>query len=396
MRQLLWFLLLVAVLPSASAQVLAERALRGVTDFPAGTAAACFEDLDADGDLDLVTTHPHEGGFIRVLAQHQGAFAEVWRAGGIANVTTALWIDLANDGYPDVIASGLSISVAVFANAEGRLATTPTFVENAPTSNAPDLDAGDLNGDGFLNVVVAPRQGNPDVLLYNVGSGKFDPVAPDMIDGPRLDGAGASFSDYDGDGDLDVLFLGLDGNRLYRNLGGTFVRAEGATVEAQRGNISASWGDYDADGDLDLYIAGQQEDVLYDNLGGQLIERIVYPAHTSETSSSVWFDLDLDGDLDLIQSRNGAASEVLRNEKGIFTAEAFGPTGVSVSAVATDPGADGRVDVLLTRGGFGMSKETDRLYVVESAMGTWLSVLLRGERSNAHRLHACPQRARAP
>ena len=75
---------------------------------------------------------------------------------------------------------------------------------------------------------------------------------------------GASWSDYDGDGDLDLLVTnGYDvssaepsgqPNRLYRNEGGgafTEITA-GALAESAGFSSGSTWGDYD--GDADLYV----------------------------------------------------------------------------------------------------------------------------------------------
>ena len=72
-------------------------------------------------------------------------------------------------------------------------------------------------------------------------------------------GMGAAVGDYDNDGDPDVYMTNFGQNRLYRNDGGgTFAdvtRAAGDGLDDPRWSTSASFSDYDGDGDLDLFVA---------------------------------------------------------------------------------------------------------------------------------------------
>src|SRR4249920_2160632 len=85
-----------------------------------------------------------------------------------------------------------------------------------------------------------------------------------------------AWSDYDNDGDLDILLTGSGGGgvtMLYRNSGGanpTFSDV-GAGLTGVAGG-SVAWGDYDNDGDLDILLTGASSGVrqakLYRNSGG--------------------------------------------------------------------------------------------------------------------------------
>jgi enediyne biosynthesis protein E4 len=122
----------------------------------------------------------------------------------------------------------------------------------------------DYDGDGVLDLYFA--QGGPlvpgksaataDVLLRNLGGGRFEDVSASVGLAPRGYGQGVAVADYDGDGDPDVYVTGYGQNTLWRNDRGHFtdVTAE-AGVGCGLWSLGAAFADYDGDGDLDLFVA---------------------------------------------------------------------------------------------------------------------------------------------
>jgi hypothetical protein len=122
----------------------------------------------------------------------------------------------------------------------------------------------DLDGDGrpdllFVNSKRWPGRPGPRSLpafYRNNGNGTFT----DVTRGSGLDvemyGLGVTAADYDNDGRTDVYLTGLGGNRLFRGLGGG--RFVDVTAKAGVGGggfgTSAAFFDFDKDGKLDLFV----------------------------------------------------------------------------------------------------------------------------------------------
>jgi hypothetical protein len=210
--------------------------------------------------------------------------------------------------------------------------------------------AGDVNGDGFADVVVgAPRYdaGHTDegaAFLYYGGASASDcddtdpgrsPGVQEVCDGKDNDCDGAvdedpglcdfghadsvheitgdggwqsvAWGDWDGDGDLDVA-VGTDSaqpNRVYENDGGALALAWSSTETDD--TRSVVWGDWDNDGDLDLAVGNYsgQPNRVYENVGGAL--GLAWSSSESDYTLEVaWGDWDGDGDLDLAAANAGA------------------------------------------------------------------------------------------
>lgn len=140
---------------------------------------------------------------------------------------------------------------------------------------------------------------------------------------------GASFSDFDNDGDNDFFVCGLDSAVLYENrldeVEGSFVNVTAGAFGSARsqlaGSLASFWGDYNRDGFLDLVVTTTDYDGpmrLLADAGSYNSATLVFrnngagsfaltgfgsSATGNVTPSGCWVDLDRDGDPELVQAR---------------------------------------------------------------------------------------------
>ena len=317
-----------------------------VFDLEIGTGAAWF-DYDRDGDLDLYMTN-------RVGANQlwrndgNGVFVEVAAALGAADASHdgagVAVADYDNDGDLDIYLANGDNDVLL----QNQLTETgtATFVDVTavafPGITTPQRGTsaswGDYDKDGYLDLYVANHNeiagtgaGTQDRLLHNNGDGTFTDVSYLILGGDanhdgyddNLGGFGfiASWTDFDKDGDLDILLIndcpfGPDGTKLFRNDGGTNPFTWNFTEVASlvgaddcRHGMGIAVGDYDRDGWPDYFYTNIKSPLLLHNSGGfltdvtetaGLLQDFVPGTNVVRiTWGTIFFDYDLDGFLDL-------------------------------------------------------------------------------------------------
>lgn len=361
-------------------------------------------DYNSDGKLDLfIANTGFESNFL-YTGTGDSVFNRV-TAGDIVNdfnpAQSGTWGDFNNDGHLDIFVPFEIPNNRLYSN-KGNGSFTPITTGALVNDGGRSLSAawGDYDNDGFLDLFVANDQGENDFLYKNNGDGTFTR----MTDGPPVndgaDGACAAWADYDNDGDLD-LFVGNQNNQnnaLFQNNGdGTFAAVtQGPVVNDGKSAQGASWGDYDNDGDLDLFVANgpfEQNstdlatNALYQNNGdGTFTEITQGPVVTdlTDANGSAWGDTDNDGDLDLFVSTFSDAADNLfyiNNGDGTFskvTNAATSESGFSTGASWGDIDNDGDLDLSVAQ----HFQSNNLLFVNEGNSNNWISLTLTGILAN--------------
>ena len=230
--------------------------------------SGAWADYDRDGLLDLASAGFGPGSVNAIIRSYRnqgnGTFdVETLAPLGIPGGYVApAWVDLDNDGWPDLFATHYGGNNAVFLNlGDGTFAKlTEGDLVNDPARWMASA-WGDYNNDGNLDVFVTATEGQNNTLYRNDGHGVFKKMTAAEVGSLVADGGdswGCAWGDYDNDGWLDLFVANADGqgNFLYHNNGdGTFTRVtSGSLANDVAESITCNWVDYDQDGFLDLFV----------------------------------------------------------------------------------------------------------------------------------------------
>ena len=398
------------------------------------SGGAVVDDFDGDGDFDIVTSSIDPCASMQFWRNDgSGRFSEDGAAAGLQgqrgglNLTHA---DYDNDGDHDLLVlrggwfgSTGRLRNSLLRNDDGRFVdVTRGAGLEAPAFPTQVAAWADYDTDGDLDLFVGNEADDagrayPSQLFRNEGDGRFvDVAAAAGVTNDRMC-KGASWGDYDDDGDPDLYVSNLGPNRLYRNEGdGRFVDVAetlGVTEPAQR-SFPTWFFDYDNDGDLDLFVAdyGAPLDAvaahylglevetghprLYRNDAGRFqdVSAAVGLDLPALPMGANFGDLDNDGFLDFYLGTGTPSFEsispnlMFRNVDGrrfdnVTFAGGFGHLQKGHGVAFADIDGDGDQDVIEQMGGaYPGDAYPSALYRNPGAPGHWIALQLVGIRSN--------------
>jgi enediyne biosynthesis protein E4 len=236
------------------------------------------------------------------------------------------------------------------------------FIESAAIAGVGDSGEGngaafgDVNGDGWPDLLVARTATDEPALLYvNRRDGTF---VRDATWTPPHAAVGGLFVDYDGDGDQDLyLIVHQAVNELQRNDDGVFtVVAQPLTFRESGSATSAFFADLDRNGELELFTThrlGQPNQWVHapGTSGMSDLSRLVSPLRAGDDAfGATPFDFDGDADLDVYVSCFAGVNLLHRNNgtgqfRSIPGALGMASDGASIAALPADADGDGRLDL---------------------------------------------------
>ena len=378
-----------------------QSAIAGINNvgFNRGVAVV---DYNNDGWEDLYFTRLDKSNIL-YRNDGDGTFTNVSDASGIDIVGdsgAAVWGDLDNDGWADLVLGNRDIPSQVFRNnGDGTFSdiTEAAGVDN--TAKVQSVLLADVDNDGWLDIYWA-NLGTQNALYLNQQDGTFVDATLSSGTGDTQMNMGAVFFDYDNDGDQD-LYLSHDSdqaNILYENDGkGQFTdvsEAAGVNYKGQGMGVDAA--DFNNDGYLDLYITNLYENTLYLNNQDGTFSDLSAAAQVDDLGmgwGTSWMDYDNDGWVDLYVSNetyfpvNGNFYDnVMYRNRGNLTFELSSQSGPLNSPfggygmASFDVDRDGRLDIVIAN-----SSITDGNQLLLNQTENehhWITLVLEGTISN--------------
>lgn len=262
--------------------------------------------------------------------------------GGVPEKIVA--VDVNNDGIDDMITLIGSVLHYRIGNGDGTFQSGITIAGAAGIS---DFEVGDLNNDGYQDVVFS----NWDETEITAMLGSADLTFTQSYASPHLSGSvdGFGMADFNNDGHLDVITR----TRMYLGNGdGSFTRKDFTTPLRSGNDITAV--DINNDGLKDLLLVGNEG---YDSIllgTGDGTTFVTGPQTLQMGYTVAAGDFNRDGFVDLIGSFSGNTHSIyFGNGDGSFR---FGHNNLGngaafVNAQTLDINGDGILDVFATSGG---------------------------------------------
>lgn len=227
-------------------------------------------------------------------------------------VAEAIPYDFDQDGDLDILSASYGDStIAWYENSDGLGNFSEQIVISEQVQGASFLDAGDLNGDGSIDIIATASEANKIVWLESInGISEFE--EPIVVDSNLVNLSFIKLADIDLDGDLDIFSTNVYDLAWYENQNGTgnFSSKKIISTYPMANVGQMDYADIDGDGLLDVVCLAAFTDRVswykhldgLGNFGGRIV---IQPNDNTSTGGPLnILDVDEDGDNDVLVGRS--------------------------------------------------------------------------------------------
>ncbi|MCK9424249.1 MAG: T9SS type A sorting domain-containing protein [Bacteroidales bacterium] len=275
--------------------VFAKMDINSAYNVPIAAYSVCAADLDLNGDKDLVIGHrtawQHFNPAITIMENINNGILEITDtskifAGYQENIFA---IDVNNDASPDIVTFYLDFAsgvikryIRVFYNSNGTFQNYTDFSLNSSATFS-DITYGDVDGNGYPDLIVSSNGGQLWGVLYNDGNGNFS--TPEYQYVTDTNPTGLACGDLNNDSRDDIIVFGAKVEIFYSLASGL----QEVLLCEQKANGWIEDFNHDGKKDIvsfsDLSLIGLTAVTIFENTGsGNFIkhDEIVFPFSTSE------------------------------------------------------------------------------------------------------------------
>lgn len=356
-------IILLAIVLTSNELAARAQSFAPVVTYSAGNFVAPLDvtlsDVNRDGNADIITANGSANAAGVLLNNGNGAFRSVvqYSTGGSSFPQSVSAGDLNGDGFPDIVtANYIANSVSVLLNSGNGTFQSAVAYPTGSASAPYAVTTGDINADGKLDIVTANYNNNTVGLLQGNGNGTFQPIVTYSA-GPATSPQSVAVADVNGDGQPDVVtgnYFGNSAGVLLNDGFGSFQPIVLYTTGSNHTHRAVVF-DVNSDNNPDIVVASFNNNsagILLGNGNGTFQGVVSYPIGPNQYSYGVAVaDVNSDAKADLIaiNGNSNAAQVLLGNGNGTFQPYRSFSTGAGTAPIAVavaDLNSDGKPDIV--------------------------------------------------
>ena len=308
------------------------------------------EDVDGDGDIDLLSASESDGKIAWYENNGSQNFTPHTISTNAEGAHSVYAIDVDSDGHMDVL-SASEYKISWYENDGNENFIPHTITTDTYAYGNMSVYAVDVDGDGDIDVLSASYYDDQIAWYENDGNESFTPHTITT----NASGAYSVYAlDVDGDGDIDVLSAAYYDDEIawYENDGNESFTPH--TITTDDGEATSVYAvDVDSDGDIDVLSASEYDGKIawYENNGNENFTPHTIITGTYHARSVYAADVNGDGNMDVLSASDYDDEINWYENDGTFPPDFITHTITSnangaQSVYAVDVDCDGDIDVL--------------------------------------------------